>query len=124
MFYVPLRHRKSVSGGIFAQISFLGTDLKHYLDKKFDKLFTVQAIRNITNFSCKKFVRISEFVRILCLNSCTKFAKNSSTNSCANSCLKITFLRKKIWGKVSVSLILPEIFQCRVLSAWADIEIH
>ena len=29
----------------------------------------------------------------------------------------------KIRGKVSVSLILPEIFQCRVLSAWADIEI-
>ena len=25
--------------------------------------------------------------------------------------------------KVSVSLILPEIFQCRVLSAWADTEI-
>ena len=24
--------------------------------------------------------------------------------------------------KVSVSLMLPEIFQCRVLSAWADIE--
>ena len=32
--------------------------------------------------------------------------------------------KEKIWGKVSVSLILPEIFQlCRVLSAWADIEI-
>ena len=26
-------------------------------------------------------------------------------------------------GKVSVSLILPEIFQCRVLSACTDIEI-
>ena len=25
--------------------------------------------------------------------------------------------------KVSVSLILPKVFQCRVLSAWADIEI-
>ena len=31
--------------------------------------------------------------------------------------------KEKIWGKVSVSLILPEIFQCRVLSAWADTEI-
>ena len=31
--------------------------------------------------------------------------------------------KEKIWGKVSVSLILTEIFQCRVLSAWADIEI-
>ena len=31
--------------------------------------------------------------------------------------------KEKIWGKVSVSLILPEIFQCRVLIAWADIEI-
>ena len=31
--------------------------------------------------------------------------------------------KEKIWGQVSVSLILPEIFQCRVLSAWADIEI-
>ena len=30
--------------------------------------------------------------------------------------------KKKIWGKVSVSLTLPEIFQCRVLSAWADTE--
>ena len=28
--------------------------------------------------------------------------------------------KENIWGKVSVSLILPEIFQCRVLSAWAD----
>ena len=27
-------------------------------------------------------------------------------------------------GKVSVLLILPKIFQCRVLSAWADIEIQ
>ena len=27
-------------------------------------------------------------------------------------------------GKLSVSLILPKIFQCRVLSAWADIEIQ
>ena len=27
-------------------------------------------------------------------------------------------------GKVSVSLILPKIFQCRVLSAWANIEIQ
>ena len=27
-------------------------------------------------------------------------------------------------GKVSVSLILPEILQCRVLSAWADTELH
>ena len=26
--------------------------------------------------------------------------------------------------KVSVSLILPKIFQCRVLSAWTDIEIQ
>ena len=25
--------------------------------------------------------------------------------------------KERIWGKVSVSLILPEIFQCRVLSA-------
>ena len=32
--------------------------------------------------------------------------------------------KEKIWGKVSVSLILPKIFQCRVLSAWADIEIQ
>ena len=32
--------------------------------------------------------------------------------------------KEKIWGKVSVSLILPTIFQCRVLSAWADIEIQ
>ena len=31
--------------------------------------------------------------------------------------------KEKIWGKVSVSLILPEIFQCGVLSAWADTEI-
>ena len=31
--------------------------------------------------------------------------------------------KEKIWGKVSVSLKLPEIFQCRVLSVWADIEI-
>ena len=31
--------------------------------------------------------------------------------------------KEKIWGKVSVSIILPEIFQCRVLSAWADIAI-
>ena len=30
---------------------------------------------------------------------------------------------KKTRGKVSVSLMLPEIFQCRVLSAWADTEI-
>ena len=27
-------------------------------------------------------------------------------------------------GKVSVSLISPKIFQCRVLSAWADIEVQ
>ena len=33
-------------------------------------------------------------------------------------------VKEKIWGKVSVSLILPEVFQCRVLSAWADIEIQ
>ena len=32
--------------------------------------------------------------------------------------------KEKIWGKVSASLILPNIFQCRVLSAWADIEIQ
>ena len=31
--------------------------------------------------------------------------------------------KEKILGKVSVSLILPKIFQCRVLSAWAGIEI-
>ena len=31
--------------------------------------------------------------------------------------------KEKVWGKVSVSLILPEFFQCRVLSASADIEI-
>ena len=32
--------------------------------------------------------------------------------------------KERIWGKVSVSLIiLPEIFECGVLSAWADIEI-
>ena len=30
--------------------------------------------------------------------------------------------KEKIWRKVAVSLILPEIFQCRVLSAWTDIE--
>ena len=32
--------------------------------------------------------------------------------------------KEKIWGKVSVLLILPKIFQCRVSSAWADIEIQ
>ena len=32
--------------------------------------------------------------------------------------------KEKIWGKLSVSLILPKIFQCRVLSVWADIEIQ
>ena len=31
--------------------------------------------------------------------------------------------KEKIWGKVSVSLILPAIFQCRVLSTWTDTEI-
>ena len=33
--------------------------------------------------------------------------------------------KEEIWGNVSVSvsLILPENFQCGVLSAWADIEI-
>ena len=33
-------------------------------------------------------------------------------------------LKEKVWGKVSVSLTLPKIFQCRVLSAWADTEIQ
>ena len=32
--------------------------------------------------------------------------------------------KEKTWGKVSVSLIVPKIFQCRVLSAWADIDIQ
>ena len=32
--------------------------------------------------------------------------------------------KEKIWGRVSVSLILSEVFQCRILSAWADIEIQ
>ena len=32
--------------------------------------------------------------------------------------------KERIWGKVSVSLILPKIFQCGVSSAWADIEIQ
>ena len=32
-------------------------------------------------------------------------------------------LKERTWGKVSVSLILPEIFQCRVFSAWADMGI-
>ena len=32
--------------------------------------------------------------------------------------------KEKVWGKVSVSLILPKIFQCRVSSAWADIETY
>ena len=61
--------------------------ISHYLS-------TVQAIRNITNFSCKKITRIRRN-SISCLNSCTKFAKNSSTNSC----LKITFSRKRYGEK-------------------------
>ena len=32
--------------------------------------------------------------------------------------------KENIWGKVSVSLILPKILQCRVLSAWANTEIQ
>ena len=73
----------------------------HILDMIFFNCMksTVQAVRNITNFSCKKFTRIftricmnlREFVQILYLNLCTKFVKNSSTNSC----LKIAFLRKR-----------------------------
>ena len=62
--------------------------VKHFTD-------TVQAIRNITNFRAKHSY---EFVRISYLNSCTKFVKNSFTNSRVNShinsCVNITFLKK------------------------------
>ena len=79
---------------------------------------TVQAIRsNITNFPCKKFIRIREkFVH--------KFVREFAHEFVHELFMPEEYVSKeKIWGKVSVSLILPEIFQCRVLSAWEDIEI-
>ena len=91
-------------------------------------VFTVHAIYNITNFSCKKnhlpsHMNSCEFMRIPYLNSCTKVVKNLSMNSCTDEFLNLTFLRKRYGEKVSVSLVLPEIFPYRVLSAWTDIEI-
>ena len=76
------------------------------------KVITVQAIRNITNFRGKNSY---EFVRSR-TNFVPKFVHEFVPED--------YFLKEKIWGKVSVSLILPKIFQCRVLSAWADIEIQ
>ena len=70
------------------------------------------------NFSCKKIIRIRTFARIR-TNFVLKFVHEIREKFVHESiCLKITFLRKR-YGEVS----LPEIFQCRVLSAWADTEI-
>ena len=81
---------------------------------------TVQAIRNITNFSCKKFIRIrTNFVLKFIHEIRKKFVHEFVHEFMPEDYV----FKEKIWGKVSVSLILPEIFQCRVLSTWADIEI-
>ena len=83
-------------------------------------LHTVQAIRNIINFSCKKFTRIranSNFVLKFLHEIREKFVHEFMPEDYV--------FKEKIWGRVSVSSILYQyhIFHCRVLSAWADIEI-
>ena len=93
-----------------------------YLYKKFrnrvvPEQCTVQAIRNITSFSCKKFIRIR-------MNFIRKFMHKIREKFVHEFMPEDYVFKEKIWGKVSVSLISPKIFQCRVLSAWADIEIH
>ena len=85
--------------------------------KKFSFCPTVRAIRNITNFSCKKFIRIrTNFVLKFVHEIREKFVHEFMPEDYVSE--------EKIWGKVSVSLILPKIFQCRLLSAWADIEMQ
>ena len=82
--------------------------------------FTVQAIHNITNFSFKK--NLYEFTRIR-TNFVLKFVHEIRKKFVHEFMPEDYVFIEKRWGKVSVSLILPEIFQCRVLSAWVDIEI-
>ena len=113
---------------MIGQIAFTLPYLLKYLSKinKNWQKYTVQAIRNITNFSCKKFIRIRtnfvlKFVHEIREKFVHEFVREFAHEFVHESiCLKIAFLRKR-YGEVS--LILPEIFQCRVLSAWADTEI-
>ena len=104
------------SGAYASQFLTWGWEFVH------KRYFTVQAICNIINFSCKKFIPICmnlcKFIQILYINLCTKFVKNSlmnsSTNShmnsytkknlCINSCVNITFLKKGHKEK-SISII-------------------
>ena len=78
---------------------------------------TVQAIRNITNFSCKKFIRnrtnfVLKFVHEI---------REKFVHEFVHEFMPEDYVFKE---KISVSLILPKIFQYGVLSAWADIEIQ
>ena len=89
---------------------------------------TVQAICNITNFSCKKFIRIHmnfilKFMHKILKKFVHEFVREFTHEFVHEFMPEEYVSEEKIWGKVSVSLILPEIFQCRVLSAWADTEI-
>ena len=88
-------------------------------------IYTVQAIRNTTNFSCKKFIRTRanfelKFVHEIREKFVHKFVRKFAHGFVHESLPDEYVSKEKIWRKVSVSLILPEIFQCRVLSAWAE----
>ena len=93
---------------------------------------TVQAIRNIANFfvqkNCYEFARIRtnfvlKFVHEIRKKFAHKFVREFAHKFVYELMPEDYVFKEKIRGKVSVSLILPEIFQCRVLSSWADIEI-
>ena len=83
---------------------------------------TVQAICNITNFPCKKCTRIrTNFVLKFVHEIREKFVREFAHEFVHEFMPEDYVFKEKIWGKVSVSLILHEILQCRVLSAWEDI---
>ena len=88
---------------------------------------TVQAIHNITNISCKKFIQICtnfvlKFVHEICEKFLHKFVCELAHEFVHEFMCQYYILKERILGKVSVSLILY-IFLCKVLSVWADIEI-
>ena len=78
------------------RFQFLGSEIEQRDDTINLHQRTVQAIRNITNFSCKKFIHIrTNFVLKFVHKIREKFVHESI-------CLKITFLRKRYGESISI----------------------